>query len=252
MRSSPGRWCGARVDRVDDLLLRVEPVVDVVPVLTAALEEELVRAPGDSFGDRIPPRRLRIAQSSCRHVPGREQRPRRQDRQQIVVGLSSMPDTDGACVVTPSLRLRLARVDRRTFLVGTARGLVLPSVGALIGPAPDSASTSVTLARASGAARRMWSTWACRLHRHAFSIRHIHVPNDRGREIVSSVRISRTGAFLQAARGPAAARQSVSVQGPVSRRKLDGTRPARVHISGASHAQRDGSPRAHHRDADRC
>src|SRR4026209_466662 len=92
--------------------------------------------------------------------------------------------------VSPSLRLRLARVDRRTFLVGTARGLVLPSVGALIGSAPESASTSVTLVSRVGAARQGVVKPGLPLApAPPFHPARIHVADDRGREIASSVRI---------------------------------------------------------------
>jgi len=127
--------------------------------------------------------------------------------------------------------LRLARVDRRTFLVGTARGLVLPSVGALIGSAPASGSTPVTLVSRVGAARQEVVNLGLPFApARLFDPARIHVADDRGREIVSSVRILehwRVPPGRPSDRAGAAIR-SVQVQFRVD---LDGTRPARVHIS---------------------
>jgi len=125
----------------------------------------------------------------------------------------------------------LARVDRRTFLVGTARGLVLPSVGALIGSAPASGSTPVTLVSRVGAARQEVVNLGLPFApARLFDPARIHVADDRGREIVSSVRILehwRVPPGRPSDRAGAAIR-SVQVQFRVD---LDGTRPARVHIS---------------------
>jgi hypothetical protein len=128
-------------------------------------------------------------------------------------------------------RTKMSGMDRRTFLAGTASGLVVSSARALFGRAPDSPEAWVTLVSRVGAVRNeLVNLGVPFAPGRLVDPSRLRIVDGRGREIPSSVRVL---AYWRVPpeRASAGSRESIRAVQVQFRVDVDATRPARVKIA---------------------